>query len=202
MPAHVAHPSGARAALVLLGHFDDAQSMLSSSGRRWRRSAGRRGSPWSGRSRPRPPGPRTRRSSALKPKLPLPAATLLARPTLPRRRRCRRSAQRARRAPGGRCRTPVSSSPSSFDASSRAVQARISATPPPGRMPSSTAARVACRASSTRAFFSFISASVAAPTLICGHAAGQLGQALLELLAVVVAGGRLDLACGSARCGP
>ena len=39
------------------------------------------------------------------------------------------------------------------------------ATPPPGRMPSSTAARVACRASSTRAFFSFISLSVAAPTL-------------------------------------
>jgi hypothetical protein len=38
------------------------------------------------------------------------------------------------------------------------------ATPPPGRMPSSTAARVAWRASSTRAFFSFISTSVAAPT--------------------------------------
>jgi hypothetical protein len=33
-------------------------------------------------------------------------------------------------------------------------------------MPSSTAARVACSASSTRAFFSFISLSVAAPTLI------------------------------------
>src|SRR5260364_393824 len=32
-------------------------------------------------------------------------------------------------------------------------------------MPSSTAARVACRASSTRAFFSFIATSVAAPTL-------------------------------------
>ena len=41
-----------------------------------------------------------------------------------------------------------------------------SATPPPGRMPSSTAARVAWSASSTRAFFSFISLSVAAPTLI------------------------------------
>src|SRR6266487_654901 len=40
------------------------------------------------------------------------------------------------------------------------------ATPPPGTMPSSTAARVACSASSTRAFFSFISVSVAAPTLI------------------------------------
>src|SRR5207247_6594150 len=38
------------------------------------------------------------------------------------------------------------------------------ATPPPGTMPSSTAARVACIASSTRAFFSFSSVSVAAPT--------------------------------------
>ena len=38
-------------------------------------------------------------------------------------------------------------------------------TPPPGTMPSSSAARVACRASSTRCFFSFISVSVAAPTL-------------------------------------
>ena len=38
--------------------------------------------------------------------------------------------------------------------------------PPPGTTPSSMAARVACRASSTRAFRSFISVSVAAPTLI------------------------------------
>src|SRR5437667_256431 len=38
--------------------------------------------------------------------------------------------------------------------------------PPPGTMPSSTAALVARMASSTRAFFSFISVSVAAPTLI------------------------------------
>jgi hypothetical protein len=44
--------------------------------------------------------------------------------------------------------------------------ARSSATPPPGTMPSSTAAFVACIASSTRAFFSFISVSVAAPTLM------------------------------------
>ncbi len=43
---------------------------------------------------------------------------------------------------------------------------RSRATPPPGRMPSSTAARVACRASSTRAFFCFMSASVLAPTEI------------------------------------
>ena len=41
----------------------------------------------------------------------------------------------------------------------------ISTTPPPGTMPSSRAARVACSASSTRCFFSFISVSVAAPTL-------------------------------------
>ena len=39
-----------------------------------------------------------------------------------------------------------------------------SATPPPGTMPSWTAARVAWSASSTRAFFSFISSSEAAPT--------------------------------------
>ncbi|CSA31049.1 Uncharacterised protein [Vibrio cholerae] len=44
--------------------------------------------------------------------------------------------------------------------------ARIRATPPPATTPSSTAARVACSASSTRSFFSFISTSVAAPTLI------------------------------------
>ena len=46
----------------------------------------------------------------------------------------------------------------------RVVAAQTRATPPPGRMPSSTAARVACKASSTRAFFCFISASVLAPT--------------------------------------
>ena len=37
------------------------------------------------------------------------------------------------------------------------------ATPPPGTMPSSTAAFVASMASSTRAFFSFISVSVPRP---------------------------------------
>jgi DNA-binding PadR family transcriptional regulator len=45
-----------------------------------------------------------------------------------------------------------------LDASRRREQLESRATPPPGTMPSSTAARVACRASSTRAFFSFISA--------------------------------------------
>src|SRR4028118_304440 len=45
-----------------------------------------------------------------------------------------------------------------------ACLARSSATPPPGTMPSSTAARVALRASSTRSFFSLPSTSVAPPT--------------------------------------
>src|SRR6188472_2521168 len=40
------------------------------------------------------------------------------------------------------------------------------ATPPPGTMPSSTAARVAFSASSTRSFLSFTSVSVDPPTLI------------------------------------
>jgi hypothetical protein len=55
------------------------------------------------------------------------------------------------------------SSPLRSSASS-AFWARMSATPPPGTMPISAAARVALSASSTRAFFSFISISVAAPT--------------------------------------
>jgi hypothetical protein len=45
-------------------------------------------------------------------------------------------------------------------------RARSSATPPPGRMPLSTAARVACRASSMSALRSLTSVSVAPPTLI------------------------------------
>jgi hypothetical protein len=53
--------------------------------------------------------------------------------------------------------TPTCSSWSSSVSPSSAFWARSSATPPPGTIPSSTAARVACRASSTRAFFSFIS---------------------------------------------
>ena len=59
---------------------------------------------------------------------------------------------------------PVASSPSSVSSSSAPIEL-ISTTPPPGTMPSSRAARVACRASSTRCFRSFISVSVAAPTL-------------------------------------
>jgi hypothetical protein len=60
-------------------------------------------------------------------------------------------------------------------------------------MPSSTAARVACNASSTRAFFSFISVSVAAPTLITAIPPRELGQTLLELLPIVVGCSLLDL---------
>ena len=59
-------------------------------------------------------------------------------------------------------------------------------------MPSSTAARVACSASSTRSFFSLTSTSVA-PHLDHRDAPGQLGQALLQLLAIIVGGGVLDL---------
>ncbi len=47
---------------------------------------------------------------------------------------------------------------------SSASMQRTSATPPPGTMPSSTAARVALSASSTRYFFSLSSVSVVAPT--------------------------------------
>src|SRR6516225_4298857 len=54
--------------------------------------------------------------------------------------------------------TPMASSSWSLSFSSAPMQ-RTSATPPPGTMPSSTAARVACVASSTRSFFSFTSTS-------------------------------------------
>ncbi len=59
---------------------------------------------------------------------------------------------------------PTSSSLSAASTESRASMASTRATPPPATMPSSTAARVACRASSMRDFFSFSSDSVAAPT--------------------------------------
>ena len=59
---------------------------------------------------------------------------------------------------------PVSSSlfsPLSFSSTALAL---TKATPPPATIPSSTAALVAARASSTLSFFSFISISLAAPT--------------------------------------
>src|SRR5215212_9449562 len=62
-------------------------------------------------------------------------------------------------------RAPVCSSASSSASTLTEPAARKSAVPPPGTMPSSRAARVAWSASSTRCFFSFISVSVAAPTL-------------------------------------
>ncbi len=71
--------------------------------------------------------------------------------------------------------------------------ALIRATPPPGTMPSSTAARVADRASSTRCFFSFSSVSVAAPTRMMATPPDSLGQAFLQFFAVVIAGGLVDL---------
>ena len=59
-------------------------------------------------------------------------------------------------------------------------------------MPSATAARVACSASSTRDFFSFISISVDAPTLISATPPASLAARSRELLAVVVAGRLVD----------
>ena len=90
--------------------------------------------------------------------------------------------------------TPIFSSPLAAErAFSTTSRQRTRATPPPGRMPSSTAARVACKASSTRAFFCFMSDFGAGADRDDGHAAGQLGQPLLKLLAVVFAVGGVDL---------
>ena len=58
----------------------------------------------------------------------------------------------------------------------QALAAFSSATPPPGTMPSSTAARVALRASSTRSFFSFTSTSVAPPTRITATPPASLAR--------------------------
>src|SRR5215208_7006662 len=74
-----------------------------------------------------------------------------------------------------------------------ACLARSRTTPPPGTIPSSTAARVAWRASSTRSFFSFTSTSVGAANADHRDAAGEFRQALLELLLVIVGGRLLDL---------
>src|SRR5215467_12180349 len=59
---------------------------------------------------------------------------------------------------------------------SRTLPARSKATPPPGRMPSSTAARVACIASSTRSLRSFTSTSVAPPTRITATPPASLAR--------------------------
>ncbi len=60
---------------------------------------------------------------------------------------------------------PTFSSPTAL-ALANASTLRTRATPPPGTIPSSTAARVAFMASSTRALLSFISISEAAPILM------------------------------------
>src|SRR3989338_2027235 len=61
--------------------------------------------------------------------------------------------------------TPVFSSPSA-KTSSKADKVLNKATPPTGTIPSSTAALVACKASSNLCCFAFCSISVAAPTFI------------------------------------
>jgi len=62
--------------------------------------------------------------------------------------------------------TPILSSSLSTFTSSRAFIVLSKATPPPGTIPSSTAALVADNASSILCFFSLSSTSVAAPTFI------------------------------------
>jgi len=89
-------------------------------------------------------------------------------------------------------RIPVSSSPSALMARMAGTSSTW-ATPPPGTMPSSRAARVALRASSTRCFFSLISVSVAAPTLTTATPPASFGQTFLQLFAVEIGIGDLDL---------
>ena len=101
--------------------------------------------------------------AALKPKFPSPSCILAmtTEPSIPAFSAIARTGEsRLRRI----ILLPVSWSPCNSKLSS-AWTARRSAMPPPGTIPSSIAARVAASASSNRAFFSFISISVAAPTL-------------------------------------
>ena len=71
--------------------------------------------------------------------------------------------------------------------------ALISATPPPGTMPSSTAARAVDERVLDAVLLLLQLGLGRGADLDHRHAAGQLGQPLLQLLAVEVAGGRLDL---------
>src|SRR5262245_66198969 len=84
---------------------------------------------------------------------------------------------------------------------SKALPARSRATPPPGRMPSSTAAFVACMASSTRSL-AFLHLDLSCSTdPDDGNPARKLRQPLLQLLTIVVGGGFLDLRqIGRASC--
>ena len=98
-------------------------------------------------------------------------ALALEHPRAPRRRRRRPSSRRSA-APGAssarfRICTPVRSSPSHVCSSfASASMHRSSARPPPGTMPSATAALVALIASSSASFLDFISDSDGAPTRI------------------------------------
>src|SRR6202171_2655442 len=77
-----------------------------------------------------------------------------------------------------------------------AFLARKSATPPPGTMPSSTAARVALSAASTRSFFSLSSTSVAArPGAVLDRGAAHIERVLAPFLLL------LDLDPGGAADG-
>ena len=89
---------------------------------------------------------------------------------------------------------PVLSSPSA-DASSfeTASTHRSSAKPPPGTMPSLTAALVALMASSSASFLAFISDSAGAPTRMTATPPESLAKTLLQLLAIVVGFRLLDL---------
>ena len=60
---------------------------------------------------------------------------------------------------------------------------------------------VACRASSTRAFFSFISISEAAPMCSTATPPASLARTLLQLLTIVVRRGVLDLATDLCHAG-
>src|SRR4026207_754128 len=74
-----------------------------------------------------------------------------------------------------------------------AFLARSSATPPPGTMPSWTAARGGVGAGSRRSLLCLAPRRVAPPPPRPRAPAGQFRKTLLQLLAVVVRGGFLDL---------
>ena len=77
-----------------------------------------------------------------------------------------------------------------------------SVTPPPGTMPSSTAARVAEQSVLEAVLLLFQLGLGGRADLDDRDAAGQLGQPLLQLLAVVVTSRSSRSGGGSARCGP
>ena len=83
---------------------------------------------------------------------------------------------------------PVVSSALAPSKPSKALMARMYATPPPGMIPSSIAARVAHKASSTRSFLLFHFHLTRRTDIEHSHTTAQLSQTLLQLLFVVVAG--------------